>query len=542
MKGMQINPGRKSYYEKMGWWGTETLLDYWHTSVSQYGEREYVVDNRGNRVTYKQMDILSDRLAGWLYMQGIRPMDVMTIQIPIWHEFVVATLAGLKIGAVVNPIGMTYEGSELWELLRLLGTKAFLAPTFFRGIDRSNWPEHLKAEVPSLKTILLIENEGHRTEGPLYRNVLEAPQPSFPTPPSDANEVCAILCTSGTTAGPKAVMFTHNNLIYSELQFGRILDLTKEDIMFMPAPLNHATGFHHGIICNMLYGAKVVFQERFNRTTAIDYMNEEKCTYSMGATPFIYDILKELDATGKSLPYLKYYLCGGAPLPGILVNKAWERHKVLVCEVYGSTESTPHVLVRPSQALSNYGMTAGRPIPGTEIKIVDDNRHIRCYGFPGEEASRGPGVFVGYYNNEAATCANLDEDGWFYSGDMGIIDARGNLKIIGRKKDIIIRGGENLSINEIAKHLIDFPDMDDFAILGCPDERMGERICAYMVPGNGASITKERVIEFLKGKSVSKRYWPERVELIDAIPRTESGKIKRYLLENDVRKRMGLLE
>lgn len=542
MKGVQINPGRRAYYEKMGWWGEKTLLDYWYEAVKKYGAKEYIVDDRGNRMTYAQIDRLSDKLAGWLYAQGIRPVDVITYQVPIWHEFVVITLAGLKIGAVTNPIGMSYEGEELLSMLQLVNARAFIAPTCFRGIVRADWPEQLQSSMPSLKAVLMLENDGVPSTGVNYQDVIAGAQQPFAAPPADANEVCTILCTSGTTAGSKAVMFTHNNLIYSELQFGRTLKLTGEDIMFMPAPLHHATGFHHGIICNMLYGAKVVFQERFDRARAIDYMNEEACTYSMGATPFIYDILKELDATKKSLPALKYYLCGGAPLPGLLVNQAWERHKILVCEVYGSTESTPHVLVRPSEALSNYGMTAGRPIPGTEIKIVDNDRHIMCYGFPGEEASRGPGVFVGYYNNEAATGANLDEDGWFYSGDMGILDARGNLKIIGRKKDIIIRGGENLSINEIANHMIGLPQAEDFAILGYPDERMGERICAYVVPKkDGTIISKEDVIAYLKQKSVPKRYWPERVEMIHAIPKTESGKIKRYLLENDIRRRMGLV-
>lgn len=336
-------------------------------------------------------------------------------------------------------------------------------------------------------------------------------------------------------------MLTHNNIIYSEDQFNKAVGITKDDIMFMPAPLSHATGFHHGIISPMLVGGKLVLQQRFIRSESVEIMNREKCTYSMGATPFIFDLLKELEESERQIDSLKFYLCGGAPVPGHLIKRAWDLHRILVCEVYDSTESVPHVLVRPENALENDGANAGTAIPGTEIRIVDEHRNPLPPGVIGEEASRGPAVFVGYLNNQAVTEQALDNDGWFYSGDLAVMDELGQLKITDRKKDLIIRGGENLNINDIANALAGCPGMDDCAIVGMPDDRLGERICAYLEPSvPGTVITKEAVIAFLASKQVSKRFWPERIEMADHIPRTESGKVARYLLVADIKKKLAV--
>ncbi len=223
-------------------------------------------------------------------------------------------------------------------------------------------------------------------------------------------DIAAILCTSGTTGGTKGVLLSHDNIRYSEETFNRELKLTKEDIMFMPAPLNHATGFHHGVIATMLIGAKLVLQQKYLCHEAIALMNQERCTYSMGATLFIYDILRELEQSGGSLPHLKFYLCGGAPVPGYMVQKAWKFH-ILLCEVYGSTESVPHVFVRPWETLELNGTTSGRAMGAIQVKVVDDEGNEVPVGTPGEEISRGPNVFVGYLKARNITDGVLDDEG-----------------------------------------------------------------------------------------------------------------------------------
>ncbi len=333
-------------------------------------------------------------------------------------------------------------------------------------------------------------------------------------------------------------MLTHNNIIFSEEGFNRELGLCSDDIMFMASPLNHATGFHHGIIATILLGAKLVLQQKYNAAKAIELMNAEGCTYSMGATPFIYDLVKEMKNSGARVPSLRLYLCGGAPVPDYMVQEAY-RYGVKVAEVYGSTESVPHVFVRPEEVLLLNGSSAGRPMEGVEVRVVDDKGQDVKAGMIGEEISRGPNVFVGYLKNKEATDRALNDEGWFFSGDLCRMDEKGNIRIIGRKKDMIVRGGENLDSNEINNYIEGCPGVGDHAVIGAPDKRLGERICAYIVPDDSGFIpTVESMAQYMQAKGRPKRFWPERVEIIDKIPRTHSGKIKKYLLHQDIKSKV----
>lgn len=568
---MKINSIRREMYLAKGFWKDTTLLDCWNESVKKYSGREYVVDDRGNRYTYRQMDEAASKVAAFLKKYGVQPGDAVSFQLPIWSEFAVVSIACFKAGAVVHPIAMSYEEKELVRSMNLTESKVYFGPSFFHKTDYENRILTVRDLIPSLSCVVIVggENRGDEEEkgageergageesGAGNESELGKARPAgIVTAFEDilhqyegdterektgqtGQDLALILCTSGTTNGTKGVLLTHDNIRYSEEVFTRELGLTSEDIMFMPAPLNHATGFHHGLVATMLIGAKVVLQQKYRCREAIDLMNRERCTFSMGATPFIYDILRELEKGGGELPFLKLYLCGGAPVPGYMVQKAWS-FGILLCEVYGSTESVPHVFVRPDEVLRLNGTTSGRPVKGVEIRVVDDEGRDVPPGIPGEELSRGPNVFVGYLKDKMTTDSALDDKGWFHSGDLCVMDESGNIRIIGRKKDMIVRGGENLNSNEINDRLEGCPGMGDHTVIGMPDERMGERICVFTVPLPGADNLKlEDVTGWLCQNSVPKRFWPERLELIDRIPHTGSGKVKKYLLKEELEKRM----
>jgi len=538
---IKINPVQKEWYLGKGYWSEKTLLDCFEESVERYPDREYVVDDRGFRYTYREMDEAAAKVAAYLLHQGVKPQDVVSFQIPIWSEFVLLTVACYKIGAVVHPIAMSYEEKELIRSMNLPETKVYFGPTFYYKTDYEQRILRVKAEIPSLRAVALLDGTKAKTSDTItLAEILATYQPikKKQCVHLTGQSLAVILGTSGTTRGTKGVLLTHDNVRYSEEIFNKELGLTKEDIMFMPAPLNHATGFHHGVIGPMLLGAKVVLQQKYRCREAIDLMNREKCTYSMGATPFIYDILRDLEVNGGALPDLKFYLCGGAPVPGYMVQKAW-RFGILLCEVYGSTESVPHVCVRPDEALALNGTASGRAMEGIEVRVVDDEGHDVPAGTPGEELSRGPNVFVGYLKDKRITDEALDDDGWFHSGDICTMDEQGNIRIIGRKKDMIVRGGENLNANEINDRLEGCPGILDHTVIGMPDDRLGERICAFAVPAAGhEDITLAKLITYLKENNVPKRFWPERLEIIDRIPHTGSGKVKKYLLQEELKRRM----
>lgn len=537
---LKINPRLKQLYLEKGYWKNSSLLDCWEDTLKRFPDREYVVDDRGFRYTYKQIDEAASKVAAYLFSCGINSGDVVSYQIPIWSEFVIITIACIKSGVVAHPVSMSYEGKEIIHCMTLTGSRAYFCPTFFYKTDYEELILSVEDQLPELKTIVLLDNNKEKKSSHITLNeILRSALSDWKcAQPPCGQDIAVILGTSGTTCKTKGVLLTHDNIRFSEESFNRELGLTKEDIIFMPAPLNHATGFHHGIIAPLLIGAKIVLQQKYCCRDAIILMNQEKCTYSMGATPFIYDILRDLERNGGALPYLKFYLCGGAPVPGYMVQRAWDYH-ILLCEVYGSTESVPHVYVRPEEVLTLNGSTSGRAMEGIEVRVVDDDGNDVPFGTPGEELSRGPNVFVGYLKNKSCTDEALDDEGWFHSGDLCVMDEKGNIRIIGRKKDMIVRGGENLNSNEINDNLEGCPGIGDHTVIGMPDERLGERICAFVVPlPRNETVTLSGLICYLKEKSISKRFWPERLEFIDRIPHTGSGKVKKYLLQEELKRRM----
>ena len=536
MNGIKIDPARTKKYYEQGYWTKKTLLDRWNETVAVYGGREYVSDDRGYRCTYAQMDALADAVAAYLENAGIRQGDVVTFQITPRCEFLAVLFGCIKLGAIPAPLGMCFVGSELDELLARLGSRAHIGVAAYRCEDRVCGLLALK-KIPQLERLVLLGGRAAGTDS--LEDILASGEKPARYSAASADDVALILCTSGTTKGSKPVLFTHNCVIFSEETFNRAYELTDGDCMFMPAPLNHATGLHHGIISPMLRGGRLVLQERFDCKRAVEIINRERCTYSMGATPFIFDLLKRLDESGEALPSLRFYISGGAPVPQKLVQEAWKKHGLLVCECYGSTESVPHTGVRPGECLENDGGSAGRPMDGIEVRIVDQNRRPVPPGTVGEEASRGPNMFAGYMNAPELTAEALDAEGWFYSGDLAVMDEQGRVKIVGRIKDIIVRGGENLNSNLINDNLDGCPGIADHAVIGTPDRRLGERICAFVVPATGAApVTKEDVTAWLETNHVQKRLWPERLELIDEIPRTASGKVRKNLLQDELARRM----
>lgn len=543
MNGEKKYPKHKKSCIESGYIDAGTLLDKWNLAVKSFGEREFVSDDRGQRYTYLTLDAAADSLAAHFQRSGLKAGDVVSIQIPPRCEFVISVIACFKIGAVPAPLGMCFVGEELKKLLDRFESRFHICTAVYRDCNREEMLREVM-QARGLPQSMLFVDEHDRADSLCRDCRFEAASSSGEKPEcyrgGTANDIALILCTSGTTMGSKGVMLSHGSIIFSETVFNEALALTGEDAIFMPAPLSHATGFHHGIISPMLAGGRLVLQERFTCKEAIDIMNREKCTYSMGATPFIYDILNRLEESGEQLPHMRFYICGGAPVPEALVKRGFEKFGILICECYGSTESVPHVCVRPTDCLANAGRSAGRPMRGIEVRIVDKDRKPVPVGEIGEEASRGPHMFSGYINAPELTEAVLDDDGWFYSGDLAQMDADGNIRIVGRIKDIIVRGGENLNSNQIDENLEGFPLITDHAIIGMPDERLGERICAFLVPRAGLdTVSKDELLEYLKSKNVHKRYWPERVELIDEIPRTESGKVKKNILSSELERRIG---
>ena len=536
---IKMNEQQKKYYEESGLWTDRTLNDYWNEAVRRFGDREYIVDDFGRRYTYSEMDEKANVLASWMKKQGIKAGDMVSLQCTPRGEFVIIVYACIKLGAVIVPMKMRTGAAEWVRLMKMVKSRLHFCLETYHGEDMAPFILSNEKELGYELTNVYIGLDKKFEKGYDFDEIMSGPSSDIPAPEVTGNDISTVLFTSGTTKGSRGVLLTHNNIISSEKIFNEALKLSCEDIIFMPAPLSHATGFHHGIISSMLSGGKLVLMNKYDARGAMAIMDEEKCTFSMGATPFIYDYLKLMDQGVRKPGSLKFYICGGAPVPYELTRHAWENHNLMVCECYGSTESVPHILVPPEKAMEMEGLWSGVTLDGIEVRIVDENGNDVAPGEVGEEISRGPNVFLGYLGSPEDTEIVLDDDGWYHSGDLCYGDGKGHIKICGRKKDIIVRGGENLNINEMEANLQGCPGIEKVAVVGMKDIRLGERVCAFVVPTEGEKlVTKDDMVDYLKEKKVSKWLWPERIEYIDELPYTESGKIKRYILKEELDNRM----
>ena len=535
---LTFNEQRRAAYRQQGLWGDASLADYWQQTARAMPDKIAVVDNHGASYTYSALDHAASCLANWMLAKGIESGDRIAFQLPGWCEFTVIYLACLKIGAVSVPLLPSWREAELVWVLNKCQAKMFFAPTLFKQTRPVDLILPLQNQLPQLQQIVGVDKLAPATSS-LSLSQIIADNTSLTTAiTTHGDELAAALFTSGTEGLPKGVMLTHNNILASERAYCARLNLTWQDVFMMPAPLGHATGFLHGVTAPFLIGARSVLLDIFTPDACLALLEQQRCTCMLGATPFVYDLLNVLEKQPADLSALRFFLCGGTTIPKKVARECQQRG-IKLLSVYGSTESSPHAVVNLDDPLSRFMHTDGYAAAGVEIKVVDDARKTLPPGCEGEEASRGPNVFMGYFDEPELTARALDEEGWYYSGDLCRMDEAGYIKITGRKKDIIVRGGENISSREVEDILLQHPKIHDACVVAMPDERLGERSCAYVVlKAPHHSLSLEEVVAFFSRKRVAKYKYPEHIVVIEKLPRTASGKIQKFLLRKDIMRRL----
>ncbi|ENO9250303.1 medium-chain fatty-acid--CoA ligase [Escherichia coli] len=535
---LTFNEQRRAAYRQQGLWGDASLADYWQQTARAMPDKIAVVDNHGASYTYSALDHAASCLANWMLAKGIESGDRIAFQLPGWCEFTVIYLACLKIGAVSVPLLPSWREAELVWVLNKCQAKMFFAPTLFKQTRPVDLILPLQNQLPQLQQIVGVDKLAPATSS-LSLSQIIADNTSLTTAITPhGDELAAVLFTSGTEGLPKGVMLTHNNILASERAYCARLNLTWQDVFMMPAPLGHATGFLHGVTAPFLIGARSVLLDIFTPDACLALLEQQRCTCMLGATPFVYDLLNVLEKQPADLSALRFFLCGGTTIPKKVARECQQRG-IKLLSVYGSTESSPHAVVNLDDPLSRFMHTDGYAAAGVEIKVVDDARKTLPPGCEGEEASRGPNVFMGYFDEPELTARALDEEGWYYSGDLCRMDEAGYIKITGRKKDIIVRGGENISSREVEDILLQHPKIHDACVVAMSDERLGERSCAYVVlKAPHHSLSLEEVVAFFSRKRVAKYKYPEHIVVIEKLPRTTSGKIQKFLLRKDIMRRL----
>lgn len=531
-------PQLRARLRESGWWGDHCLLDWWRLAVRACPDRRAVIDRSGTSFTYAEADELSSRFATWLAGRGIGRGDIVGVELPNWSEFLPVLIGVTKVGATIAPLSPNLRRSEVLYATRLCESRVLVLPAVYRRTDFRGLPEELRAAGSPAETFLFVSaGDAARPEDPRLADLLAdvEPMPAQRWTPSSGDDVAAVLFTSGSEAQPKGVMLTHNNLIASEASFAYALRVGPDDAMFMPAPLGHATGFMHGVVMPILARAASVLCDSTEGRDMAPLIGRYRVTCGMSVPAVIDALLCMCRGSGEGLETVRFLCCGGSPVPRRLLQQAHELG-IRLYSVYGATESAPHTMTTFLDSDERVLHTDGCACPGTEIRIVDPaTRRVLPPGVQGEEASRGPAVFSGYLGRPDLTAKVLDGDGWYYSGDLGILDEDGYVRITGRIKDLIIRGGENISPAEVENVLLGHPDIAAAAVIGVPDDVLGQRALAFLVArGDRPHLDVAGLREWFADCGIAKFKIPEYVEYLPEMPLTSSGKIDKVALRRMV--------
>jgi len=529
------------YYAE-GYWTGETMIDILDKHVKNYPDKIALVDKK-ERVTFKELDAITTRIAIGFLELGIQKGDVISIQLPNWNEFVYAHLAADKIAAVTNPIIPYYRQKELIYELSLTDSVALIIPSFFRKFDYTSMIPDILPQTPGLKNIFVVGEPV--PEGMLsFQEFMEKPwEEKYPEDyikqfRPKGTDVFLMLFSSGTTAEPKGIIHINDNVMYDLKMITRHLGLSSVDVVFVPSPIAHGTGFQWGFRQALFLGAKCVLMETWDPEGACKLIEEEDCSYIFAATPFAVDLVKLKNLPKYNLKTFRLFACAGAPIPSELAKQMEAKMGCKLLPCYGESEHFASTACFACDPFEKIVGSDGYPIPGQELEIFDDNRNILPVGEIGEIAVRGPGVSGGYYKRPKETRETFTESGWQFSGDLAVKDKDGYIRIVGRKKDIIIRGGFNISPSEVEDLLFTHPKIQNVTIVGMPDERLGERGCAYVIPKEGETVTLEEIAAFLKEKKLAIQKLPERLEIVKEFPMTLSGKVQKYLLREEIAKKL----
>ncbi|CAN5727896.1 AMP-binding protein [soil metagenome] len=488
----------------------------------------------GRRLTYGQVDAQSEAFAAALHELGVEAGDRIAFTLPNWPEFVVAAFAAAKLGAIIVPLNPKFTTTELQYMLRHSEAAVVVTAENYDGVDYLARFEGFLTSLPDLQYVVSVGEEDLWYDDRVYQfeDLLSSgegrtyPRASL----ASDRDVFAILYTYGTMGKPKGVALTHANLVRTAALTADALGLVPEDVVFGLASLFNVFGLGPGVLGTVVAGATLVLQETQEPRESLATMERERVTVHHGVpTNFIME-LRETAETSYDLASLRTGIVAGAPVSEDLVGRIRRELVPGIRVAYGLTETGSTVAVTraddpPGKQLS----TVGRPLDEADVRVLDLDGTPLPIESVGELAVRSPGVMKGYYRQPGETAQAFDGDGYFLTGDLGMLDEEGYLHLLGRRKEMVIRGGYNVYPREVEDRLHAHPAVLDVAIVGLPDEILGEMACACIVPVEGAIVTGEEIKDFCR-ETLADFKVPDLVRFLDGFPMTGSGKVRRVEL------------
>ena len=485
------------------------------------------------KLTYAQVDGEAEALAAALAELGIEAGDRIALTLPNWPEFVISTFAAAKLGAAIVPLNPRFTPPELQYMLRHSESVAVITAENWEGIDYLARFEQFLGVLPDLQYVISVGQEDLWYDDRIHQFedlVSSGEGRPFPRFSGSADELFAIVYTSGTMGKPKGVALTHENLMANAALTADVIGLRPDDVVFGVNTLFNAFGIGTGVLGTMAAGASLVLHDAQEAATALEVVERERVTVFHGVPTSFILALSQSERHTVKLDSLRTGVVAGAPVTEELVTRI---QRELIPEIrvgYGMTETGNLVAVNgPADPAGKQLSTVGRPLPEVEVRVIDVDGSVLPVESVGEVAVRGPGVMRGYYRQPGETAQAFTADGFFLTGDLGMLDDEGYLHIIGRRKEMIIRGGFNVYPREVEDRLHAHPAVLDVAVVGLPDEILGEVACACIVPVEGAIVTGEEIREFCREVLADYKV-PDLVRFLDSFPMTGSGKVRRVEL------------
>jgi cyclohexanecarboxylate-CoA ligase len=498
-----------------------TFVDCLRRAVAEHGDVTAVVEGDFS-ATFAELAAAAERVATGLRERGVRPGDRVVTQLPNWWESVVVSWGTFLAGAVLVPVVPIYRTHEMRFIISQVQPRAVIAPAWFRSYPHAAELRTVIDELGVGAAVLSVRGETPGAEA-LDALLDQTTEPSEAA--SRPDDIAVILYTSGTTSQPKGVLHSHQTLLAEARDVAAGCRLDGADRVFMASPLSHITGLSYGIVLPVDLGCAVVLQDRWDPQAAVRLIEESGCTFTVSATPFLRGLADAYDGRGPSR--LRVFVCGGADIPAELVRRASRIMGTRVVRTYGSTELPTSSMADPFGDLDAAATGEGKPMGRNEMVVRDE-------GDGPELLVRGPELFLGYLDAELNQGAFTD-DGYFRTGDQARVEIDSTVRITGRIKDIINRGGEKFSVAEVEALLLDCPSVRDVAVVSFPDPVLVERACAYVVPAPGCAPTLEELREHLLAAGLAVQKAPERLVIVADLPRTASGKVQRFVLREELR-------
>jgi cyclohexanecarboxylate-CoA ligase len=520
-----------------GLWEDTTLFETISAQADAWGDKVYVFDSTSS-ITYAQLRDRVLRVAAGLKRAGVQQGERIAVQLPNITEFVVVAAAINRAGAIFVPIMPIYRGSEVEHVISHSGATRVITVAEFGGFGFVNMFREIQAKHPELKTIWSVRGaaegaesfESLEVEGSLEDLAAEI------GPDRSPDEPFLIVYTSGTTSKPKGCVHTVNTARTGAKELTAGLNYTSDDVQFGPSPVSHSTGMITSILLPLINGASSLFIEKWDPAAGMQAIIDHKVTCAVTATPFLQMLLGVYDPAQHDVSHFRAWVCAGSPIPGSVVERARTMFTGgTVLSLYGRSENYVTTMVAVDDDPQRSVTSDGRALPDASIQITDVDGNEVPRGEEGDISYKGASHMLGYYNDPAATEALFTPAGYSRSGDLGRMDDDGFVRVTGRTKDIIIRGGMNISAREVEDHVLARDDIAQVAAVAMPDERLGEKVCLYIVakPGHEAP-TLETINEDLKAKGVATQKLPERLEVVPDFPMTATGKIQKHVLRQEI--------